>query len=137
MLTDRQDLKLKPRKTTFNQITNELNQCKIKLIMFRTFIAYFKIGFKRALYYRGNFILGIVGRVIVLFFMITLWTKVFQDRSLVGGMNYSQILTYYIFAFITGYLVRIGSAKDIARKIKDDKHEKTDTNCFSVFGAVN
>jgi len=81
--------------------------------------AYFKIGLAKHFYYRGTVLISVLSKLISLGFLIFLWSKIFQSEGEVGGKTLSQIIVYYLFAYIARTITSPNVATIIGERIRD------------------
>ena len=78
-----------------------------------------KKAFKQRLAYRASAYLGMVGRFLLLFVEVNVWTALFRHRATVDGVALSDMVTYVIMSMAVGSLTRSSMDYRIAEKVAD------------------
>ncbi|MGD2109949.1 MAG: ABC-2 family transporter protein [Phycisphaerae bacterium] len=87
----------------------------------------FKVALSERLVYRTDFFLATFLRFIPIITTILLWAAIYEgaDRTEVGGLKYSQMVSYYLFVMIVrafGSMPRL--ATDVATEIREGELRK-------------
>jgi len=84
----------------------------------KTFLAFIKVGFKTALRFRFNFVVGFIITPLSILIYYFLWKAVFafSGQNIIKGFSFSEMVGYYVVSMIVGLFIWI----DIDKWMADD-----------------
>ncbi|AZR73747.1 hypothetical protein BBF96_10335 [Anoxybacter fermentans] len=87
----------------------------------RKYIALFLIKIRNLLQYRLNFFLTLLSGILPLFALFFLWKEIYSKHSIINGMSFNQIFTYYILAYLLSTLLHSEISWVVSEEIRDGK----------------
>lgn len=85
----------------------------------RKYWCLFKSNLSASLEYRGSLFTWIIVELVILTSSVFVWSAIFRTNSLVGGYDFTKIISYYLLVPIIGGLTSIYVSEHLPKKIKN------------------
>lgn len=82
----------------------------------KLFVECLRFKFQEASVYRGNVLLNFFFGLIPLLLSVLLWKTVYTQNAVIGTYDYSQMITYFIFVFLS---LQVTSCREVATNLAD------------------
>ena len=83
------------------------------------FIVSVNVALGEQLVFRSNFIIGVLHVVIRVVLLMALWSALYSDHDVVGGIDLATIMLYTVASIIFGIFISSGVEDSITAKIRD------------------
>lgn len=86
--------------------------------------------------FRANILISFLYELIGLFVIVLFWTTVYSTNENIGGVEYSELLTYFLLVPIVGFIANTSISYKIGNEIKTGTLSADLLKPYSIFGRI-